>query len=409
MTTKDQTALGIESDAKQGGSDRPPSSPPVRLDSPVMPTATLARSRQGTLRMQAVVDRISAGEPVDANLINRMNSDITELRKANAELATVVRRQNQKLAALTAVFRSMSDGAIACDLSGRITMFNKGAEAIFQLEKDEDSFDPKTSNALETNIFHLCEQSLYKGETGSVPDAGLMDRLKANGTVQNLRIVFKGNRGKITHTLFTLDYIRDEDEKAIGLIAIIKDNNEVEGLAQVDALTGLVNRRVLEQKIREVHGSLKRGHYERDCATVLFLDVDHFKDFNTKYGHDAGDRVLRAVAETLRHCGRDIDTVARYGGEEFVIVLPSVDEAGAKIVAERVRKAIAETQVSIANGLVLSVTASIGTTTHRKGSGVNQIVLTDQDKNTLMEDFLRKANEAMSAAKRTGRNRVCAA
>jgi diguanylate cyclase (GGDEF)-like protein len=408
---KDQTAEGALS-ATQGGSDRPPSSkPPVAsLDQPAIPVAELRAQRRQTLRFAAAVDRISTGEPVDAELIASMRNQLAELAATNKRLEEELRSRDRRLLALTAAIRSTSDGIIACDMSGAITLFNPGAEKIFQLEMHATASETETSSAIGLNFFDFCEEHLYRGETGSAPDAGLLDRLKANGTVQNLRVVFRGDGGKVTHTLITVDYSRDpETGRAIGYIATIKDNSEVEALAQVDALTGLVNRRVLELKVRETYGLLKRGHFERDCVSAIFLDVDHFGDFNKKYGHDVGDAVLRAVAETLRHCGRDIDTVARYGGEEFVILLPSVDETDARHVAERIRKSIEETKVQLSGRSSLSVTASIGVTTHRKGSGTMKAVLSDRDKDQLVEDFLKKANQAMLEAKRSGRNRVRAA
>lgn len=312
---------------------------------------------------------------------------IREDQPLDAELV----RLKAKLAELMSAIRSASDAIIRCDLDGRITMFNRGAEGIFQLEASEDLYDPETSNGIGKNLFRLCEESLYKGETGSEPDAGLMDRLTANGTVQNLRIVFRGGLGRITHALFTLDYIRDESDQATGLFAVIKDNGEVERLTQVDPLTELYNKRYFDAKVQEVCGLIHRGLYP--CASAVFLDIDHFGLFNKKYSQDVGDQVLRAVAATLRRESRDTDTVVRLGGEEFIIILPSTDEATARIFAERLCKAIAETAVVTAKHGTLSVTASIGIATHHQGSGT-------------VQDFIDKADAAMRTAKRLGRNQV---
>jgi diguanylate cyclase (GGDEF)-like protein len=358
-----------------------------------MPVEALNRQRRSTMRFGAVIERISEGLPIDAGLIERMRLELDTLKAANAELAQVTQRQNNELAALKSAIRSTSDAIIACDLKGRITAFNKGAEEIFQLEASDQGveYDPETSNGIDENIFHLCEVSLYRGEAGSTPDAGLMERLRANGTVQNLRIVFKGNRGRISHTLFSLDYNRDASGKATGLIANIKDNSEVERLTQVDPDTELYNKRYFDAKILEVCGLINRGLYP--CASAVFLDIDHFGLFNKKYSQDVGDQVLKAVAATMRRVSRDTDTVVRLGGEEFLIILPSTDEATARVFAERLCKAIAETAVVTAKHGTLSVTASIGIATHHQGSGSAQ-------------DFIDRADGAMRAAKQNGRNQV---
>ncbi len=393
MDGKVQSVPAVPIDGTQGGSERPPSSPPVRLSQPELPVDALKRQRKETLRFKAAVERISVGEPIEASVIEAMRTDVESTESVNKELAEVIHRQNRLIATLMSALRSTSDGIIACDLMGRVTMFNPGAEAIFQLEESEYGYDPETSNALGDNLFRLVGEFLYRGDTGSSPDIGLLDRLKENGTVRNHRIVFKGSRGRITHTLFSLDYIRDLGGKATGLIATIKDNSEVEKLTQVDPLTGLYNRRYFDVKICEVHGLIQRGHYESGSASVVFLDVDHFGEFNKKFGHQIGDEVLKTVAETLRREVRVIDTVARYGGEEFVIILPSVDRMGAAVFAERLRKAIAQTKVPTATHGELSVTASIGIATHYDGCGS-------------VETFIEQANLAMLEAKCRGRNQV---
>ena len=371
----------------------PPSSPPVALKKPAsVPPEVFGRGRKATQRFCAVVERISEGIPMDASELRTVSSDIAAAAEAHDRLEKIVLEQQRLIATLMSAFRSTSDAIIATTLSGEITLFNAGAEKIFQFEDAGKAFDPETSIALGDNIFHLCADYLYEDEVSSAPDKGLMDRLKTQGTVQNLRIVFRGNRGRITHTLFSLDYVRDLNGKATGLIAMIKDNSEVERLTQVDPLTELSNRRFFDQKIREEYGHITRGHY--DCVSVVFLDVDHFKDFNTTFGHQIGDQVLKTVATTLKNASRVVDTVARYGGEEFVIILPSDDEVGAKIFADRLCEAIAKTKVLTVRG-ELSVTASIGIATHHR-----------TDANSTAEALIKEANLAMQAAKDGGRNQV---
>ena len=164
----------------------------------------------------------------------------------------------------------------------------------------------------------------------------------------------------------------------------------IEEYATVDTLTSLHNRRWLEQMyVRE----LQRSHSGDLSLCAAMIDIDHFKLVNDTYGHLAGDQVLIAVAKTLTTCLRPTDMPVRYGGEEFSVFLPTTNLVHAQLVAERIRAAIQATTVRLADGTVLSVTASIGLASRQVGDSV--------------ESILRKADEALYRAKREGRNRIC--
>jgi diguanylate cyclase (GGDEF)-like protein len=143
--------------------------------------------------------------------------------------------------------------------------------------------------------------------------------------------------------------ITASDGHAIGSAALLRDvteekrlEEELRRLSQTDALTGLYNRRFLDQSLEtEFHRARRSG----TRLSVIMFDVDHFKRFNDTHGHDQGDRVLRAVAETLRAALRNYDLPCRYGGEEFLAILPNTDAPGAFAVAERLRKDIFEMTV----------------------------------------------------------------
>jgi diguanylate cyclase (GGDEF)-like protein len=122
------------------------------------------------------------------------------------------------------------------------------------------------------------------------------------------------------------------------------------------------------------------------------LDIDHFKRVNDIHGHDAGDRTLVAVADTLRSACRLGDVVARWGGEEFVMLLPETDGDRAHAFAERLREVFAGTVVELGNGGSTSFTASFGVAV-RSGA-------------TSLEDVLRASDAALYAAKDAGRDRV---
>ncbi|MDD2088745.1 sensor domain-containing diguanylate cyclase [Pseudomonas guariconensis] len=161
-------------------------------------------------------------------------------------------------------------------------------------------------------------------------------------------------------------------------------------LAATDSLTGLANRRHLDQVLRQEWARAQRN---RQPLAILMVDVDHFKAFNQRHGHAGGDHALREVAHTLEHCiRRPADLAARYGGEEFQVVLPETDLAGARLLAERIRAQV-EALPTFA-GDERPVTVSIGIGVHVPG--------TQQD----LTGLLGSADEALYRAKANGRNRV---
>ncbi len=168
---------------------------------------------------------------------------------------------------------------------------------------------------------------------------------------------------------------------------------ELQHLVAHDALTGLYNRKILEQKVTgEI---LRAARYERPLS-VFLLDLDHFKRINDTHGHPAGDRVLRDFAQILQESVRGTDYAARYGGEEFVVVLPETEPAKAELLAERLRGAIAEHPISLEDGKPLNVTVSIG-------------IASFPEHARSWKELLQAADTAMYEAKVKGRNCVQAA
>jgi diguanylate cyclase (GGDEF)-like protein len=153
--------------------------------------------------------------------------------------------------------------------------------------------------------------------------------------------------------------------------------------ASTDGLTGLVNRRSLENRVRRLRAD------GNDFAFVM-ADLDHFKVLNDTYGHEAGDRALRIFSESLRLELRADDTACRYGGEEFAIVLPGIDVHGAVEVTERIRHALATTS---GRGDAPAFTASFGIAHSTDASD--------------LDDLVQRADRAMFSAKAAGRDRIC--
>jgi diguanylate cyclase (GGDEF)-like protein len=166
-------------------------------------------------------------------------------------------------------------------------------------------------------------------------------------------------------------------------------NGQLQTMASHDPLTGVMNARAYFESCEQQIGLAQRTGQD---FGVLFIDLDHFKSINDRYGHAAGDEVLRVVSATIEQAIRSSDRLGRIGGEEFSVFLPNTDEAGVLRVAETIRSRIEACRPLVEN-TPLSITASIGVAMKRFG-------------NQTMQAIQSQADEAMYVAKREGRNRV---
>ncbi len=173
---------------------------------------------------------------------------------------------------------------------------------------------------------------------------------------------------------------------------------KAETMAMQDTLTGILNRRAIQDRAAAELSRLKRGQ-TRPALSVIMLDLDHFKQVNDTYGHAVGDEVLRQVAERLSKQVRAYDWVGRWGGEEFLIVLPGTGLPEACAAAERLRQCLAATPATIAGGRTIALSASLG---------VASLSVTEAAEVSL-DEVVRQADRALYRAKAQGRNQVCLA
>jgi two-component system cell cycle response regulator len=230
--------------------------------------------------------------------------------------------------------------------------------------------------------------------------------MKADPDLRDVPVVFLTGRSDTTDMVDGLrlgahDYLRKPCEptellarvQAAARVKRLQDelrqrNEDLDRISRTDALTGLRNRRHVEEYLVKLTSLARRN---AEPIAVLVIDIDHFKSVNDTHGHDAGDAVLREVAGRMLGSVRLEDMVGRWGGEEFLVVLPNTAAEGAAELAERLHQVVGETPCRLADGEAVQVTISVGCAA------------------SLMDDagrLVRSADAAMYEAKESGRNRV---
>jgi len=174
---------------------------------------------------------------------------------------------------------------------------------------------------------------------------------------------------------------------------IVVNEMELRHIAERDQLTGTLTRRGFIEKVGQ---EIARCHRYGRTASLVVVDVDHFKSVNDTWGHPAGDRVLRELAATLGSAGRSADVLGRLGGEEFAMLLPETGLAEAMAAAERFRAAVETRPIAVAPARTIAVTASFG------------VAVLDAAINS-PEEWIARADGPLYQAKRGGRNRCAAA
>lgn len=260
-------------------------------------------------------------------------------------------------------------------------------QVIFDLFKDLDEawFRQKAESAfqLKSRAFITWELRPYLFKFKNYrPITGRAEFMYQNVTISPLVSV----DGSINHVCVT---IYDVTDIASNKQALEESNQELKILSRTDRLTSLNNRGYWEECLDQEFGLIQR--YGKKSALIMF-DIDHFKQVNDSYGHQAGDEVIREVSDQLTNSLRKTDISGRYGGEEFAIIMPETLAKHAMIYCERLRKAIEETVV-IYDEAEIKFTISFG-------------ICESSDSHTDYQTWLERTDQALYQAKESGRNQT---
>jgi len=199
------------------------------------------------------------------------------------------------------------------------------------------------------------------------------------------------------HSEYRYDYL----ERMSALLAVCIENciirENLDYLSSTDALTKTHNRHSFDL---EINKAVQRASRHKNHLSLLFLDIDHFKQVNDQYGHPVGDAVLKLFANTLKSKIRNTDFLARFGGEEFAILLPDCPLKQAEQIANNIRLKIEQQVFSLNTQTQLSITASVGVSCH------NAAIKTTKPFELLSQNLLQSADDALYQAKHSGRNKV---
>ena len=230
----------------------------------------------------------------------------------------------------------------------------------------------------------LCDERCARG-TGR--DEGPIVRLVESGAIRLGRIAIRlGGARSGSDEVAMLSLVSRELVPALRAVLLLQ---ETQRLASIDVLTGLFNRRRGAEALKT---SMTVAARYGMLLSVAMMDLDHFKHVNDTHGHAVGDLTLQHIGKVLKSTTRAADTLVRWGGEEFLVLMPSTGMSGGRIAGERIRRAIAASPVALEGGTSLEVTVSVG--------------LATCEKEETPEELVDRADKALYAAKRRGRNRV---
>ncbi len=360
-----------------------------RLDAPVFVRGRLVgvvcHEHTGRPRRWKLHEELLAGAFADAVALvleaAAAHDAEAALRREREALETTIADRTRELRETEASLRALVDySPIATVLTRigdhRVMLANRRAARLFEVPLD-------------------AIQGRLAPDHWVVPDdrGRYLERLRRHGRVDDMDVQLRTHTGRPFWARVSGQLLKFEGEQTllgtvIDITAQRQDRENLRELAMNDPLTGLFNRRHVEEELRK---ELDRADRHGRPLALAMMDADHFKRINDGHGHHTGDEVLRAIARRCRNLLRAHDLIGRYGGEEFVIVFPETTLAEATVVAERLRAAVAEHRIKVADA-ALAVTVSIGLAELVPGQG--------------LEKLFQRADSALYRAKQDGRNLV---
>jgi len=348
------------------------------LTKPVDDIALMARVRS-LVRLKLMIDELRMRETT-SNQLGLM--DETEaLQRAGAAMGRVLVVEDRETSA-----RRIADSLRE---HNRVTIESDAREALVRVNGDDYDLVVVSLSLERSDGLRFCSHLRSEERTRNTPILAIVENGDTNRLVRALDMGVNDylmrpvDRNELTARVRTqLKRKRYQD--------MLRQNLQLSlEMAITDPLTNLYNRRYMESHL----GTLVQRAADRGKEiSLLILDIDFFKSVNDTHGHDVGDDVLREFGDRLARNVRGIDLACRFGGEEFVVVMPDTDVAFANTVAERLRREIADQPFKVGSGS-LDITASIGVTAL-------------QGPQESVDEFLKRADQALYRAKREGRNRV---
>ena len=363
---------------------------------------SLVQKHEHSLLMALFISLYIAATSILAQRSNKFLRDTTLLRikhealtkTAEQNLKLVQQQQNsleEKEEYMRSILNTSLEAILTMNEHGIVELVNPAVEKMFGYNKKEligkniSTLMPNSIASFHQNKVDTYMQSGNKKMTGRRLET---EARRQNGEIFPVAVSVSDNIINGRH-IFT-SVISDITEQRSMMNALQVKNDELEYLSSHDQLTGISNRRSIDEYM---HREWDRAHRQKSNVSVLMLDVDNFKTYNDNYGHQAGDLCLKRIAEIMKeNLHRPADYLGRYGGEEFIVILPETDIEGGLLVAENLRDAVESLKIPHEKSNYGSVTISIG------------IASTVPKKVNNFEKIISCADKALYEAKSLGRN-----
>jgi two-component system cell cycle response regulator len=337
---------------------------------------------QANLRVAERILQAEADLQAQKRQLQDLNEELVSQNEQLQQSYRLVEYANRRFSEL---FENVPIACFTVDIEGSIREWNLAAQQLYGYTKEEVLHQPFYAR-------------VFRGASAShIHD--ILQRVMQGSAITGIESEDYDSEGNLHYVIRSVFPIRSPNREVVGAIVSVVDvthrveyenqlkalNQKLQSLAVTDGLTGLHNHRAFQDYLEEQFQTAMRN---KQPLALILMDVDHFKQYNDTYGHQAGDEVLRQVAQILQANVREGDFVARYGGEEFVVVLPRADSESAVAVAERLRRA-----VESAEWHLRPITGSFGVACIRPDMETRQ-------------ELIEAADQALYQAKKNGRNRV---